>query len=310
MATAGDIEKLSKSAESCVVAVYSVKSDSNDSLASINTPSPSPPPELDVREFVPPDGGFIAWAQVVVGFLTNAVTWGFPTMFGVYQHYYISTTGMDATAVPWIGSVQIFLAYFMCTVSGRLSDAGYAKSTLLAGATLAVLGTLATSFCTQFWQVMLAQGICTGLGLGLTATVSVPAISSYFQKKRSIALSISTTGTSVGGGIFPAIVQYLMPKIGFAWAVRCAALVAFVLLANAYVLLKPRPVRRGRGEKEPMVDWAAFKELPYNLLAVSSFLFYWAAYFAFYYVSDASLSSELPTTYIALVILERPFFKG
>ncbi|KAK0703131.1 hypothetical protein B0T26DRAFT_806853 [Lasiosphaeria miniovina] len=48
---------------------------------------------------------------------------------------------------------------------------------------------------------------------------------SYFKAKPSFALTIAATGTGIGSVVFPAVVQYLIPQIGFPWAVRCSAFV-------------------------------------------------------------------------------------
>ncbi|KAM0284829.1 hypothetical protein ACHAQH_001750 [Verticillium albo-atrum] len=171
----------------------------------------------------------------------------------------------------------------MCTVSGRPSDAGYGRHAVLAGSLLAVFGTFMTSLTTRYWEIFLAQGVCTGLGLGLMFMPSVAVISSYFKRKRSLALAVSATGTGTGSTVFPATVQYLIPKVGFPWAVRCAAVVAllFVILMN--LLLKPRLTPRRKG---PMVEWAAFKEPTYVLFTCGCFAYFWALYFGFFYINS------------------------
>lgn len=56
-----------------------------------------------------PDGGLLAWSQVLAGFFLSMVAWGYPAMFGVYQAYYTSVVLLPATEASWIGSVQTFL---------------------------------------------------------------------------------------------------------------------------------------------------------------------------------------------------------
>lgn len=210
------------------------------------------------------------------------MSWGYPASFGVYQLYYVDTLGLPAAQVSWIGSCQVFLTFGACAFSGRLSDAGYARETVMVGCFLAVLGSYMTSFCSQYWQIFLAQGVCTGLGLGISFAPAVSVASSYFKKNRSIALSIAAVGTSVGGLVFPSTIQYLIPKIGFRWAARCAALVALVICTGACALLRPYIPGRKKG---PLFEWTAFKELPYTLFAAGSFLNFYGIYFGQFYVS-------------------------
>lgn len=241
-------------------------------------------PQAEEDEFQPPDGGIVAWSQVLAGGLINMMAWGYPTTFGVYQLYYRDTLKLPESQISWIGSLQVFLAFAMCTFSGRLSDAGYVKSTIAGGSFLVVFGTFMTSLASEYWQIFLAQGLCTGLGLGVIFMPPLSVVSSYFKEKKSLALTIAATGTGFGSIVFPATIQYLIPRVGFGWAVRCAAFEALFVSTVAILLLKPRLKPRKSG---PLVEWDAFKEGPYLLYSLGAFLFFWALYFGFFYVSSA-----------------------
>ncbi len=184
---------------------------------------------------------------------------------------------------PQVGSVQIFLLFFVGTFSGRATDYGLFRITFLIGSILQLVGVFMTSLSTKYWQLFLAQGICTGLGNGFIFCPSLSLLSTYFSTKRSLAIGIAAAGSATGGVVFPAIVQQLLPKIGFAWTVR---VVGFVMLALQVVTLtftKPRLPPRKTG---PIVEWGAFKELPYALFAAGMFLNFWGLYFAFYYIGS------------------------
>ena len=140
-----------------------------------------------------------------------------------------------------------------------------------------------TSLSTKYWQLFLAQGICTGLGNGLIFCPALSLLSTYFSTKRSLAIGIAAAGSATGGVVFPAIVQQLLPKIGFPWTVR---VVGFVMLGVQVVTLtftKPRLPPRKTG---PIAEWGAFKELSYALFAVGMFLNFWGIYFAFYFIGS------------------------
>jgi MFS family permease len=247
------------------------------------TPGATTSPETLANEhYSPPDGGWRAWSQVLAAHLVNAMSWGYAASFGVYQLYYVENLGLPSSQVSWIGSCQVFLTFGACAFAGRLADAGYARETLIGGSFFAVLGSYMTSFCWTYWQIFLAQGVCTGLGLGIIFAPAVSVASSYFKKNRSIALSVAAVGTSVGGLVFPSTVQYLIPRIGFRWAARCAALVALVFCASACAILRPYVPARRKGS---LMEWEAFKELPYSLFAAGSFLNFYGMYFGQFYVS-------------------------
>ena len=182
-----------------------------------------------------------------------------------------------------MGSVQIFLLFFVGTFSGRATDYGLFRVTFLIGSILQSVGVFMTSLSTKYWQLFLAQGICTGLGNGLIFCPSLSLLSTYFSTRQSLAIGIAATGSATGGVIFPAIVQQLLPKIGFAWTVRVVGFVMLALQVVALAFTKPRLHPRKAG---PIVEWGAFRELPYALFAIAMFLNFWGLYFAFYYIGS------------------------
>ncbi|OQE20978.1 hypothetical protein PENFLA_c015G02534 [Penicillium flavigenum] len=239
-------------------------------------------PSTSVTSAVPPpDGGFHAWAQVVSGHLVVALTWGYASSFGVFQNHYQATLPQTPSDISWIGGFQVFCLLFISTLSGRATDAGLARPVVALGAFFLLLGTFMTSLATDYWQIFLAQGLCIGIGQGLMWLPSVTLISTYFARHRVFAVTTAATGTSTGGIIFPAMIQYLTPQIGFFWAVRCMGLVALVMVLIVLALLRPRLPPRKSG---PLVELEAFKEPAYMLFTLGVFLLYWTLYFAFFYV--------------------------
>ncbi|KAI8961930.1 putative monocarboxylate permease [Daldinia sp. FL1419] len=235
----------------------------------------------------PPDGGARAWLQILAGHFINALTWGYSASFGVYQLYYTTTLSLPESQVSWIGSLQVFLTFFVGTLSGRSADAGYAQHTALLGSILIVVGTFMTSLATTYWQIFLAQGVCTGLGMGILYMPAIAVISSYWKKNKAMALGLSSSGSGTGSVIFPLIVQNLQSKIGFARAVQVQGYVALAFAIMINLLLRPRLPPRKSG---PLVEWSAFLEPVYLLFTIGVFLMFWALYFCFFYINTYATS--------------------
>lgn len=125
---------------------------------------------------------------------------GLTNSFGVFETFYTEDLlkTSSASAISWIGSIQLFLTMVVGVFAGWFLDAGYLQPLILVGSFLEVFGMFMTSLCTKYWQVLLAQGICVGLGSGLLGLTSVAVIPLYFSKKRMIALGIAATGSSLG----------------------------------------------------------------------------------------------------------------
>ncbi|KKA29242.1 hypothetical protein TD95_002065 [Thielaviopsis punctulata] len=281
-----------------------------------STPPPEPAsekqPAVEGDGIDYPEGGFRAWVQVFACLLINSLSWGIPGMFGIYQLHYTAELGLPESQISWIGSIQTFLAFFICTISGRLTDAGYYHEAIVTGSVLTVLGLFMTSLATKYWQILLAQGLCTGLGLGIIFMPGMTVVTQYFKKRRSLALALSAMGTGVGSLIYPAILQYSMPHIGFPWAVRCTAFVALVFSVTATVLLRPRLPPRKSG---PLLELNAFREPSYVLFSCGVFFLFWAMFFNFFYITGYAktvigLSSKQSTSVLmiaqAFTIPSRP----
>ncbi|KAK3114502.1 hypothetical protein LTR53_007143, partial [Teratosphaeriaceae sp. CCFEE 6253] len=168
----------------------------------------------------PPDGGWKAWSQVACGWLAIFTTWGWVNSYGAFQTYYTLNLEESASTISWIGTVQNFLTFFIGAFSGRLLDAGLYVPCLIVGSVLQLLGIFMMSLSHTFWQLMITQGVMTGLGGGIFFTPSMGLMATYFSNRRSLALGVATTGNAVGGMIYPLLVQQLLPKIGFAWTTR------------------------------------------------------------------------------------------
>jgi MFS family permease len=231
-----------------------------------------------------PDGGITAWLQVLCGHLIVFNVWGYINSYGIFQSYYTTTLNRSSSDISWVGSLQIFFVYFLGTFSGRAMDAGYLRTTLVAGLFLQLLGVFTTSLATSYWQLLLAQGICQGIGDGLLFCPIVALMSTYFTRKRTIAISISACGAATGGLVFPAIAQTLLHRIGFAWTIR---VMGFVLLFNAVVVMACVRQRLPPRKLGPLIEFKAFTEPSYTFFAMGTFFCFWGVYYAYYYVSSA-----------------------
>jgi MFS family permease len=229
----------------------------------------------------PPDGGFRAWLQCFCGWLAIANTWGFALSFGAFQTFYAETLPESPSTISWIGSLQASLIFLVGAFSGRALDAGLFQPTIIVGIVIQLIGIFTMSLSKKYWQLLVTQGILTGIGGGLFFCPVVGLMSTYFLKKRGVALGIATTGNSVGGIIYPVIVRQLLGKIGFGWTVRVLGFLNLVTLAFVIAFMKPRLPPRKSG---PIVEWTAIKDKPYMLFVVGCCFLMAAVYFVFYYV--------------------------
>lgn len=203
----------------------------------LQVPNPASLPPTPVP---PADGGFWAWAQVLVGHLVMFNTCGYINSFGFFQAYYTNVLDYSPSDVSWIVSVQIFLLSFIGVFPGRITDAGYYRHTLICGSAFQLLAVFTTPLARSYWQICLAQGICGGIGNRLLFGPTVALVSTYFTKKRSVALAIVLSGSGTGGIIFPLVGQQLLSKVGYGWTVRVMGFIILLSVVIAISLARTR----------------------------------------------------------------------
>ncbi|GME56107.1 Major facilitator superfamily [Neofusicoccum parvum] len=241
-----------------------------------------PPTEQTVHDNDVPDGGVIAWTQVAAGHLVVFNCWGYISSFGFFQRYYVDELGLSSVQASWVGSVQMFLVFLLGAFSGRALDAGHFRFAVVLGCFLQVFGAAMVSLADRFWQIFLAQGLCSGIGHGILFSPVISLLSTYFRRRRVMAVSLAACGAATGGMVFPAIAYACLPSIGFGWTVRIMALV--VLVNSIFIVLVTR-TRVAPRKAGPLFELAAFKELPYTLFTVGCFIELWGLYFAYFFIN-------------------------
>ncbi|KAG1843901.1 major facilitator superfamily domain-containing protein [Suillus subluteus] len=182
---------------------------------------PSSNSQTACSESGPPDGGFRAWRTVFGCFVMQFCAFGYISSFGVYQDYYtrIYLTNYPPSAISWIGALTSFLAVNITLISGPLYDRGWFYYMVIAGSSLQSLSLFVLSFAKpgQFYMIFMVQGILSGIGIGLTYGPSLAVASQHFSRRRTLVMSLVTSGTPLGSMIHPIMLNHLLNgTIGFA----------------------------------------------------------------------------------------------
>lgn len=135
-----------------------------------------------------------------------------------------------------------------------------------------------TSLCTKLYQFVLFQGILLGFSCGFIFAPALGVVGHYFFKKRAMAMSFASTGSPIGGIIYPVILNNLLPSVGFGWAQRTCGFLSLFLLAIAAITIRPTGMRR----KNSFILLEAFRKPAYSLQVAALFMVilgFWTPYF-------------------------------
>jgi MFS family permease len=157
-------------------------------------------------------------------------TSGVSNAFGVFETFY-SSGYLDSTDanISIIGAIQIFFLLASAYVVGPLFDHGYFYHLMWTGLFFSTFGMMMTNLCTKYYQVLLAQGLCLGIGSGCLFTPAMAVVSTWWSTRKNLAVGICAIGSSIGGIIYPVTFYYLRPRIGYPWAVRVTG---FIMLGT------------------------------------------------------------------------------
>ncbi|KAI1175666.1 MFS general substrate transporter [Nemania sp. FL0916] len=234
----------------------------------------------------PPNGGFEGWIVVLAGFFIFVNSWGLSSTFGVFLEHYRSELlpAYPPSKLAWVGSVQSTFVTIMGLVTGPLTDRGYLRPVMTLGHLMVVVGMFTLSFSTQYYQVMLAQGFCVGIGAGAINIPAFALISAKFTTRRPIALGCASTGASIGGIIFPLMFRRLAPQLGFSWAVRAIALVNLAISIPTLIILCRQPGVRSPKAKM-IIDPRGFFEPVFGTFVIALFFQFLAYYIPLFYLT-------------------------
>lgn len=213
---------------------------------------------------------------------------GFLSTYGTYQSYYETTLlrGRATAEIAWVGTVEGVLLILGGAASGPAYDRGgpRARALLLAaGAALVGLGVVALGSARAYHEVLLAQGVCVGAGSGLLYVPSLARVAAAFfdrPRARALAAALATSGTAVGGVVYPIALARLLPAVGFGWATRILGFITLAELVVALLIIFPfseRGRRGRRGSASPHTNSAApppaapAAAMPHSLIDTTAF---------------------------------------
>lgn len=204
--------------------------------------------------------------MILSAFCISFITVGFTNAFGVFQQYYIGLLHKDASAISWLGSLNtfflfggsLFVGVLINKVHPRVSidhhksklvqdrtDVCFYQIIVAIGSIFLLIGVFLASICTQYWQLILTQGLLMGIGDSLLFTPALICVTVAFQKRRGLALGMTVAGSSVGGIVWPVALSRLLKQFGFGWTFRIAGFIMMPLcLVSILSISMPGQARR------------------------------------------------------------------
>ncbi|CAI0652884.1 unnamed protein product [Colletotrichum noveboracense] len=176
-----------------------------------------------------PSGGLSAWLVVFGSFCAMLSVFGLINSAAVFESYFSEHQLADhsPSEIGWIFSLYLFIVFFVGIQVGPLFDAYGPRGLVVAGGLCISASLLLLSLCKEYYQILLAYSILGGLGGALLNSPSYGAIAHFFDDRRGFATGVAATAGSIGGIVYPILLQNLFPTLGFAPTAR---ILGFILL--------------------------------------------------------------------------------
>ncbi|MDB5539305.1 MAG: rane protein [Devosia sp.] len=182
------------------------------------------------------------WVIVAAGAVITCVAMGAMFALPVYLQPMAEDTGWTRAGISGamtIGFIVMGVAGFGW---GALSDRIGARPVVLMAAVLLGAGLVLASTATELWVFQVAYGAMVGASGGAFFAPIISATLSWFDKNRSLAVSL----VSVGGGVAPMVItpfaSLLIEMNGWRSAMLTIAIGALVIIIPASLLIRRAPI--------------------------------------------------------------------
>lgn len=215
------------------------------------------PPEEEGQQFsLPPaDGGKDAWLFLTAAFILEALVWGFPFSFGVFETYYSSHEpfSSDGAGVAAIGTTATGMMYFAAPLVYTFLKwyPRYRKTSTYLGFAILLASLIAASFQNTVGGLVGTQGVMYAIGGALHYFPTLSYLDEWFVQRKGIAFGVICAGGGAAGVAIPFTMEWVLNRYGFRTALRVWAVAVFILTTPFLYFMKGRLPLRAHANSAP-----------------------------------------------------------
>ena len=187
------------------------------------------------------DRVFYGWVVVVVFLVIGITFYGINLSFGVFFKSIETEFNLTRAVTSAILSANLLLAGLCSFVFGWALDRYGPRRVVLLMAVFAGLSLVLTSLTNSLWQLFITYSLLLALGTGPLYVVPMSAISRWFDKKRGLAMGLSSLGAGLGTMIMAPFATYLITNYSWQTAYLVIGLIVWVVAVPLTRFLKRDP---------------------------------------------------------------------
>ncbi|KAG9554878.1 MFS general substrate transporter, partial [Aureobasidium melanogenum] len=261
----------------------------------------------------PIDGGLQAWAILLSAFTFEAILWGFPLSFGIFQEYYSTLPQFENNKyITYIGSIATGICYMGAPLMAPLVKRFPRWQGMMVKVGWAIcLGALvAGSFAESIGGLIVTQGVMYGAGYLIIFYPVVSMVNEWWVTRRGLAWGILLGSSGASGVAYPFINEAILHKYGYKTTLRAMAVATVLMTGPLIPSLKTR-LPPSQSSHLAKTDWTFIKKPIFWLYICStvsqSLGFYLPSLYLPSYAASMGLSSTSGAMLIALMNVSSVF---
>ena len=181
------------------------------------------------------------WVMVAAGAVMTCIAAGAMFSLAVFLGAIAAETGWSRATISSAMTLN-FLAMGVAGFAwGAASDRFGAKPVVLAGAVLLGAGLLLSSRATTPWQFQAAYGVLVGVATGSFFAPMIAVVSSWFETRRSLAVSLVSVGVGVAPMTMSPFAAWLLTRMDWRSAEAVLGLLVWLTLIPVAFLVRNAP---------------------------------------------------------------------
>ncbi|KAL8638176.1 MAG: hypothetical protein Q9228_004643 [Teloschistes exilis] len=256
------------------------------------------------------DGGVVAWRNLIAAFMFEALLWGFPISFGVFQNHYsqlpqfkgnphVTLVGTMASGIPYLG------APFMAAFVRRYQR--YRYTIIWVGWPLCILGLIAGSFADSVGALIVTQGVMYGSGFLILYWPILSVVNEWWITRRGMAFGFVTSAAGASGIAMPFIIELLLAKYGYKFTLRAVAVAMVILTGPLIPMIRGRLPPAMQASAPTRTDWSFVRKPLFAVYctanAAQGLGFFFPSLFLPSYAASIGLSGRQGALLLALMNL-------
>ena len=188
---------------------------------------------------------FYGWVVVIAFFIIFTIASGIRFSFGVFFKSLVSEFGLTRAETSGVYSVYMLLCCVVSIVSGWGADKFSPRILISLMGLFTGLSLILTSQAQSLWQLFVVYSLLLAMGFGGVFVVSSSIIIRWFDKKRGVAIGLTTSGAGLGTVIMAPFAAYLIATLSWRMSFIVMGMIAWLLIIPMAMLIKKDPTEMG-----------------------------------------------------------------